>query len=319
MNANNSGLLLNDLFEVSLPAFAIEEEDLSLVICCKKDSFHFQYALITNNSSRSSWLYPDLDHSSIYIFPLYLSLLATDEENGDKHESRASNLNPESLTSISKKLALKFTPSNKSQKKENASPVCYANSEEVREDFKPDLPPQSFSPIDLLNYIYAVLYSPTQSEIFKTSWTGDFPLIPYPKNQINFWKLTKLGDELRKLHLLESELLKNQQVSFPVQGNNEIKEIRFEENYEVINGNTIIHLTPLYPIGRIYINKTQFFQGVAEFAWEMIFGNHKPAQTWLNARKGTILSKEDIHQFQMMLTALTETERIRTEIDKIPF
>ena len=319
MDPHNFGISLNDLFELSLPGFAIDEEDLSLVISCKKDTFHFEYAFVANNSSHSSWLYPDLDHKSIYIFPLYLMQAKKSQGNNDIPESKTSNLNPEIVTDISKRLALRFTSEKESLNQENASPVCYANSEEVSDDFKIDLPPQSFAPIDLFDYLYAVLNSPAYQEKLKALLIKDFPVIPYPKNQITFWKLVRLGKELRNLHLLEGQRLKGLQVSFLIQGNNLMKDIRFEENYEVIDGDTVIHVTPLYPVGRIYINKTQFFQWVAKHAWEMAFGNHKPAQTWLNARKGTILSEEDIHKFQMMLTALTETERIRTEIDEIPF
>ena len=319
MHQPNSGILLSDLFEVSLPAFAIGEEDLSLVICSKKDSFEYQYAFLAGNSAEKNWLYPDLDKESMYIFPLYLKDETNTKEDDKINTSRNSNLNREIVSQITTKLSLPFTQEKENNEPENASPVCYANSEEVSEDFKIDLPPQSFTPIDLLNYMYAILYSPAYSEKYQTSLEKDFPVIPYPKNQFIFWKLARLGAELSNLHLLENSTMKDQPISFPIKGNDEIKEIRFEENYEFLDGDTVYNITPLYPLGRVYINKNQFFQLVPKFAWEMAFGNHQPAQKWLKEKKGTIITEEDIRNYQRIIIALTETERIRKEIDTINF
>lgn len=38
----------------------------------------------------------------------------------------------------------------------------------------------SFAPIDLLDYIYAVLHSPTYREKYKEFLKIDFPRVPYP-------------------------------------------------------------------------------------------------------------------------------------------
>ena len=44
-----------------------------------------------------------------------------------------------------------------------------------------------------------------------------------------------------------------------------------------------------------------------------------PAQKWLKDRKGRELSFEDILHYQKIIVALTETDRIMQEIDKIEF
>lgn len=317
MDQPNSGISLIDLFEISLPGFAIGEEDLSLVICNKKDSFEYQYAFVAGNSTEKNWLYPNLDTESIYIFPLYLNDEIETKETDNITTPRHLNLNQEMVSQISNKLSLPFTLEKEETDQENTSPVCYANSEEVSEDFKIELPPESFAPVDILDYVYAILHSPAYNEKYRTSLEKDFPVIPYPRNQFLFWNLARQGAELRKVHLLECQTLKDQQVNFPIKGNNEIKEIRFEENYEILDGDTVFHITPLYPIGRVYINKDQFFQNVSKFAWEMAFGNHQPAQKWLEKKKRTFLKVEDILNFQRIVNALAETDRIQKEIDKI--
>ena len=53
----------------------------------------------------------------------------------------------------------------------------------------------SFAPIDILDYIYAVLHSPTYRETYKEFLKIDFPRVPYPQDKKTFWELVKLGEE----------------------------------------------------------------------------------------------------------------------------
>ena len=62
----------------------------------------------------------------------------------------------------------------------------------------------TLAPIDLLDYIYAVLHSPAYRERYKEFLKTDFPRVPYPTDKNLFGKLVKLGGELRVLHLMES-------------------------------------------------------------------------------------------------------------------
>ena len=52
-------------------------------------------------------------------------------------------------------------------------------------------------------------------------------------------------------------------------------------------------------------------------AWEFYIGGYQPAQKWLKDRKGRELKFEDILHYQKIIVALTETDRIMKEIDKI--
>lgn len=306
MNQTNPGISVNELFKISLPAFANGSENLSLVICFKKETFQFQYAFITNNSQKTTWLFPDPNNESVTIFPLFINEI---------NAPVSSNLNPEIINQIAKKLSLPFIDDQEEfTNQQNNSPVCYANSGEISEEFKLEVFPQSFAPIDVLDYIYAILHSDKFHQDYKEKFKKDFPVVPFPKNQIHFWKLADLGKKLRKLHLLEIEKPNTQ---FPVVGNNVVNKIRFEENYESIHEDTIIHLTPLYEMGRVYINETQFFQMVPKIAWELYIGNYQPAQIWLSDKKGSILKSEEIIKFLKIIVALFETERLQNEIDEV--
>jgi predicted helicase len=153
----------------------------------------------------------------------------------------------------------------------------------------------------LIDYVYSVLHSLKYREKYKDFLKIDFPRVPYPKDRNTFLLLTTLGNELRQIHLLESTSVNNFITTFPIAGLNDIPK------------------APEYQNNRVYINKTQFFDGVSEIAWNFYIGGYKPAQKWLKDRKGRTLTDEDIKHYQRIIVALTETDRIMKEIDEIDF
>ena len=156
----------------------------------------------------------------------------------------------------------------------------------------------NFAPIDILDYIYAVLHSPTYREKYKEFLKIDFPRVPYPKGQETFWKLVELGSQIRKIHLLESPIVEKYITQYPIDGDNVVGKLKYE------NGN-------------VYINETQYFANVPQTAWEFYIGGYQPAQKWLKDRKDRTLDFEDILHYQKIIVALTETDRLMKEIDKM--
>ena len=69
--------------------------------------------------------------------------------------------------------------------------------------------------------------------------------------------------------------------------------------------------------GRIWINETQYFENIPLAAWEFYIGGYQPAQKWLKDRKGRTLNFDDILHYQKIIVALSETNRLMKEIDKI--
>ena len=63
--------------------------------------------------------------------------------------------------------------------------------------------------------------------------------------------------------------------------------------------------------------RTQCFDDVSFEAWEFYMGGYQPAQKWLKDRKGYSLEFDDILHFQKIIFALSETQKIMIEIDKI--
>jgi predicted helicase len=235
------------------------------------------------------------------IYPLYLYTESSGQLSLGSAETRTPNLNLEIVDQIAKGLGLTFT-----SEKRKEGEVCFAESGEVMPEYR-----QTFAPIDLLDYIYAMLHSPTYRETYKEFLKIDFPRVPYPTDAEAFWKLVALGSELRQLHLMESPVLNQFITQYSVGGENEVEKIRYENlpGFENLEG---------LATGRVYINSDQYFDSVPEVAWNFYIGGYQPAQKWLKDRKGRILDFEDIMHYQRIIKALTETDRVMGEIDQIP-
>jgi predicted helicase len=218
------------------------------------------------------------------LFPIYLYPEQTSQQTTEETLGRTPNLNLEIVKEIAKELVLTFT-----------------NEKEPTKN--------TFAPIDILDYIYAVLHSPSYREKYKEFLKIDFPRVPYPKDQATFWQLVKLGKEIREVHLLESETIENYITSYPETGDNIITRKLTKTNigYEAITDT----------LGKVWINDTQYFNNVPLVAWEFYIGGYQPAQKWLKDRKGRELSFEDILHYQKIIVALFETHRIMQEIDNI--
>ena len=385
----------------------------------------------------------------VNLFPLYLYPETNAQQNLLETSERTPNLNLEIVNQIGEQLGLYFNP------------------EEF--DGTTTVETNQFTPINILDYIYAVLHSPTYREKYKEFLKIDFPRVPYPKAPSpseraggeDFWQLVELGGELREIHLLESEVVEKYITQYPEDGDNivgkpkfvitsdsnsptsegcpqdgvvkntpiyfntiidlphnpSLKErahaLRYAENlsevlfwmqvhkgkfYNIdfdrqrIIGNYIVdfyvkklglvveidgnshddrkdaydtkrdeylqslglkvHRIPVTDVlqnmakaksdladfivanysapprltgtppkegnlGKVYINDTQYFNNVPELAWNFYIGGYQPAQKWLKDRKGRELSYEDILHYQKMIVALSETDRIMKEIDKV--
>ena len=401
------------------------------------------------------------------FFPLYLYPETNAQQTLHGNIERTPNFNLEIVKQLAEGLGLIFA------NKKTTPPVGHPSSG------------GEFAPIDVLDYIYAVLHSPTYREKYAAFLKIDFPRVPYPKNKDTFWQLVKLGGEIRQIHLLESAVVDNYMTQYPIDGDNivvkpkfenspplegcpqggvvpdityqdpiiphtfiknnsiffnpilelpyniklksRVKELRQAENlsevlfwmqvnknqfYKIdfdrqrIIGNYIVDFyvkklglvieidgsshdskveydklreeyllslglkmyripvievlqnmksvmrnleafiienygkpsvsihkykeptRPPHPagtppqegnLGKVYINESQYFANVPEVAWNFYIGGYQPAQKWLKDRKGRELTTEDIFHYQKIIVALSETNRIMKEIDKIDF
>ncbi|MFV0543662.1 MAG: type ISP restriction/modification enzyme [Marinicella pacifica] len=271
--------------------------NLGLITVRQQSTFDFQHILISNTLMESGAISLQTKEWG-YIFPLYVysekKVQQTIEQSLDSKglkEDRTPNLNTEIVNNIAGKLEIDFV----SEKE-----VLNSNNQVKK-----------LAPIDILDYIYAVLHSPSYRDKYKEFLKIDFPRIPYPKNREIFWQFVKLGGEIRLLHLMESPLMDNFITSYPIDGDNKVtrKMTKASIGFEADKDNP--------GFGKVWINDDQYFDGVPKLAWEFYIGGYQPAQKWLKDRKDRILSYEDINHYQKIIVALNETDRLMKEIDEI--
>lgn len=154
------------------------------------------------------------------------------------------------------------------------------------------------TPEQILDYIYAVLHSPSYRKKYREFLKIDFPRVPYPRDRESLLALVALGGELRALHLLESSKVDDFITSYPVAGDNAVENVKYVDE-------------------KVFINATQYFGGVPESAWTHPIGGYMPAQKWLKDRKSRTLTNDDIMHYQRMIVALSETARVMEEVDRI--
>lgn len=254
----------------SLNKHIINKDNLSISFK-RQSKFDFSYVFIHKLICESCLFESAYANNS--EFPLYLYPETNEQQTIGQTTERKPNLNTEIVKEIAKKLGLIFT-----------------NEKEKTKD--------TFAPIDILDYIYAVLHSPTYREKYKEFLKIDFPRVPYPKNKDTFWQLVKLGGQIREIHLLESPTVEKYITQYPIDGDNVV-------------------VKPKYENGKVYINDTQYFDNVPQVAWEFYIGGYQPAQKWLKDRKERTLEFDDILHYQKIIVALTETNRQMNEINKI--
>lgn len=87
---------------------------------------------------------------------------------------------------------------------------------------------------------------------------------------------------------------------FPVSGDNIVQNVAY--NIETM---------------RVWINPTQYFEGITPEIWSYFIGGYQVCDFWLKERRGRKLGWNDIQHYQRMIVAITQTIRIVSGIDAL--
>ncbi len=207
-----------------------------------------------------------------------MSLYIYDENIGQP--TRAPNLNPQITKKIESDLGLRFLDEKQYDK-------------------------NTFAPIDILDYIYAILHSSNYKEKYKEFLKIDFPRISYP-NIKTFWDFVKFGKKLRQIHLLEDESLNQKIIDIVGEGKMKI-ENRLNKKDITIKDDVVL----------VKLNENLQIINIPLIAWEFYIGSYQPAQKWLKDRVGKILGRADMKHYNSIINALVKTDEIMRKIDKI--
>jgi predicted helicase len=217
-----------------------------------------------------------------YLFPLYL--YPTDEATTDLFDAapaagRRANLAPEFIADFSSRLGMQWVPDGTGDRA------------------------ATFGPEDVFHYLYAVFHSPAYRQRYAEFLRIDFPRLPLTRDAELFRALCEPGRELVALHLMEAHppLI----TRYTVPGDNAVDRVRYTEPGQ--GGDE----------GRVWINATQFFDGVPPEVWSFRVGGYQVAGKWLKDRRGRQLTFDDLTHYQRVLAALARTGVLMQEVDAI--
>jgi predicted helicase len=274
---------------VSRPASKVANHilngSIALISCRQQSTFDFQHILVSKYLTEVCTVSLQTKETG-YAFPLYVYHVNNGQQSIEDEAERTPNLDKKIVKAIEAKLGLTFTNEKESTK-------------------------GTFAPIDILDYIYAVLHSPIYRDKYKEFFKIDFPRVPYPKDTTTFWQLVKLGGEIRQIHLLEAPQTENYITTYPADGDNIVTRKMSKNNigFELTNEEK--------QTGKVWINDEQYFDGVPHVAWNFYIGGYQPAQKWLKDRRERELSFDDILHYQKIIVALSETDRLMKEVDTV--
>jgi predicted helicase len=160
---------------------------------------------------------------------------------------------------------------------------------------------KTFGPEDVFHYAYAVLHSPTYRSRYSEFLKIDFPRLPLTSDRKLFARLCAVGAELVGLHLLE--VVPEPQATYPQSGDSVVDKPRYKPPTDEA-------------AGRVYVNKTQYFDNVPPEVWEFHVGGYQVCQKWLKDRKGRTLSYDDTQTYRKITEALRRTGELMDQIDR---
>lgn len=253
----------------------LNKENIAIMVCRQQKILGFHHVLVHNNISESSYVSNRTSEIGS-SFPLYI-YTKSGQISLEQKQIRKSNLDMslvrELIFNIGK---YEWVDDHESKKEDDETKV---------------------SPLNILDYVYAILYSPKYREKYKDFLREDFPRVPPVLDKKSFWQLVKLGGKLRKLHLLEDLEILEFSTKYAIPGSNRIENIRFEYN-------------------KIWINETQYFENVPKIVWDFYIGGYQPLQKWLKDRKGKELNFEDLIHYQKIIKAIEKTIEVMKKIDE---
>ncbi|GAA6785642.1 hypothetical protein AOH126_11330 [Helicobacter pylori] len=162
----------------------------------------------------------------------------------------------------------------------------------------------SFEPLEILGYIYALLYSPNYRKRYEDFLKADYPKILFTKNKDLFRALSLLGIELIGLHVLNQESLN---YSFEKLKDATIGESCYKEAHE---RNPIIK-KPSHnePEQRLYINHSAYFRGVSQKIYDYRIGGYCVLDKYLKSHKNESCDLDHVTRIIKVIARTIEIQK----------
>jgi hypothetical protein len=259
------------------------------------------------------------------VFPLYeYPPFANGKVTTDAPGGRRPNLAPEFITECEARWGLKFVNNGTGDLK------------------------KIFGPEDVFHYIYAVFHSPEYRRRYADFLKRDFPRVPLTSSKSLLRALCERGAKLAQLHLMNPsavDISRFKLPSYPIPPTSTAppeKGLTIAGGQADINlhsggGGDVVEFVKYEPpsgtgalaggpgkntagggsaTGKVWINKFQYFAGVAPEVFAFKVGGYQPCEKWLKDRKGRILSYDDQQHYKLVCAILAQTRDTMTAIDK---
>ncbi len=249
--------------------------NLGLSVVRQVKASEWQHALIADNIIESCFISNRTSEIS-YLFPLYLY----PPEQEKRKQAGIQTL-------------ILFEPEQeygKDGRKPNIAPKVFAL---LGEAFGNNPTPEQ-----ILYYSYAVLYSNAYREKYAEFLKIDFPRIPFTGNSQLFLQMAALGEELARLHLLNSKILNNPVAKYRGTGDDIIQKPVYHEQSRCV-----------------FINYTKYFEGISREVWEYRIGGYQVMHKYLNDRKGRQMN--DPATYCKIATAISATIAVQKRLDPL--
>jgi predicted helicase len=161
----------------------------------------------------------------------------------------------------------------------------------------------TFGPEDLFHYIYSIVHAPSYRSRYAAFLCADFPRIPFTSDRALFAELCSCGKQLMALHLMEAAV--PPVTKYPVPGQNYVETVRYVPPVEGPRP------------GRVWINGTQYFEGVPSEVWGFRVGSYRVCDKWLRLRRGRMLSFDELSTYQQIVATLARTRGLMGCIDGV--
>ncbi|WRA43432.1 N-6 DNA methylase [Helicobacter pylori] len=159
-----------------------------------------------------------------------------------------------------------------------------------------------FEPLEVLGYIYALLYSPNYRKRYEDFLKADYPKILFTKNKDLFRALSLLGIELIGLHVLNKESLN---YSF-----DKLKDATIGESYYKESHDRIIK-KPSHnePEQRLYINHSAYFSGVSQEIHDYRIGGYVVLDKYLKSHKNETCDFDHVSNIIKVIACTIEIQK----------
>lgn len=159
-----------------------------------------------------------------------------------------------------------------------------------------------FEPLEVLGYIYALLYSPNYRKRYEEFLKADYPKILFTNNKDLFRALSLLGIELIGLHVLNQESLNY--------GFEKLKDATIGESYYKEAHDRIIK-KPSHkkPEQRLYINHSAYFRGVSEEIYNYMIGGYVVLDKYLKSHKNESCNFDHVSNIIKVIARTIEIQK----------